>query len=282
MSKNTTGRSDSKTYAIGRGILYAASINVVTGLPGPYRDLGNSPNFSITIAAESLTHTSSREGLATIDAEVTLSQNASLGFTLEETNDENLAYFFSGEVASHTNVAVAGFSVHTMVADGQLQLGRHYDIRNASGNRAYGVDPSRLTVTTNEGTPVALVKDVDYELRADMGTLFTIATSAKLITSIGANKGLRVTLTADASAKNVDEVKALTKTSVLVALKFISINARDDSQVSEYQFHQITLSAEGDLAMISNDWRGMGFKATSQKNALADPDSPTLTIRSLV
>ena len=88
-----------------------------------------------------------------------------------------------------------------------------------------------------------------------------------------------MTLAADAGAVSYDEVRALTQTNVIAALKFIGENpANNDAQV-EYQFHQVSLKADGDLSAIGDEFSVMGFTAVAETNTTLDPNSPTLTIR---
>jgi len=277
---NTTGLPNTADYNLGRGKLFFAPLTS-GNLPKGYRDLGNAPGFNITLDKEVLEHFTSRAGLKTKDKEVQLSLAVNMSFQLDEFNDENLADLFSGAKASHTNVAVAGFSEYSMVADGDLVLGRWYDIRNSSGERAYDIDATKLSITTNEDVPVAMVKDTDYTLDAEMGRIFILSTSTVAATAIGTSDGLLVTLTADATAKDVYEVQTLTQSAVIGALKFISDNPADDGRKREFQFHKVTLKADGDLSLIGDDWSTMSFTAAAESNTEADTSSPTLTIRTV-
>jgi hypothetical protein len=278
MGPNTTGKANTNDYQVGRGKLYWADVDS-SGYPIKWRDLGNAPEFNLSIAVETLEHFSSREGLKSTDKEVVISQKVSCAFKLDEWNNENMALLFSGAKATHTNVGVAGFTEYVMVADGNLELGRWYDIQNSSKARAYDVDPTKLTVKTNETTPVTLVKDTDYEVDTEMGRIFILSSSTKAQTSITAGKGLKVTLTADATADAVNEVRALTTTNVVGALKFIAINPANNDAQAEFVFHKISLKADGDSALIGDDWGQMGFTAAAEKNEVVSPNSPTLTVR---
>lgn len=277
---NTAGTPNTRDYMLGRGIIYA-SLLTAAGLPIAYRDLGNAPDFSISTEGEALDHEASRTGLKQVDKTVTLRQKIGVKFSLDEFNHENLADFFSGEKATHTNVAIAGFTVYVMVPDGSLQLGRWYDIKNAAGERAYDVQSGDLTVTTNEGTPVAMVLNTDYTLDSTMGRIFILSTSTVAATAIGLSKGLKVTLVANAAGNVVSEVRALTEPSIRVALKFISDNPADDGKRQEFQFHSCSLTASGELGMISDEWGKMEFSGVAERNTAADADSPTLTIRTV-
>lgn len=278
---NTTGVPKTEDYNLGRGVLYFAELDSTTQRPIAYRDLGNSPDFKISIDLESLEHQSSRQGLKVVDKQVVISQKCSVTFSLDEVNHENLSAFFSGEKSTHTNVSVAGFAEHLMVADGDLEVGRWYDIVNSSGSRAYDIDATKLNVDTNETVQVTLVKDTDYTLDATMGRIFIKSTSTKAATAISAGKGLQVTLTADATAAAVNEVRTLNSTGIIGALKFIGANPADEDKQTEYQFHKVTLKASGEFALIGDDWTQMTFSAAAESNTLASSTSPTLTIRNV-
>jgi hypothetical protein len=277
---NETGKPKTEDYNLGRGIVYFAPIDA-DGKPTIWRDLGNAPEFNISVEVETLEHQSSREGLKVVDKEVIISQEVSVGFQLDEINSENMALFFSGAKASHTNVSVAGFVEHEMVLDGNLELGRWYDLYNAASppERAYDVDIADLTVKTNEAAPVTLVVDVDFELDAEMGRIFILSTGILVPTAIGTGDGLLVTLVANGAAKDVEEVRALIQTNVLGALKFISENPADNDRSQEYEFHKISIKPEGDFALIGDEFTVQGFTGAAEKNETQSPDSPTLTIR---
>lgn len=278
---NTTGTPNTSDYSLGRGIVYFALIAASTGRPISWRDMGNAPDFTIQVEKETLEHLSSRQGLKNVDKEVVVSQKVSFSFGLDEVNHENLADFFSGEKAVHTNPAIAGFAEYVMVADGDLAKGRWYDIVNSSGARAYDVDTADLVVKTNEVAPVTLVVGTDYTVDNTMGRIFILSTSAAVQTAITAVKGLRCSVTADAQASVVNEVRALTKSSVAGALKFIGVNPAASDVQTEFTFHQVTLKAEGDFSLIGDDWTKMTFTGAAERNALGSPTSPTLTVRNI-
>lgn len=267
---NATGTPNTEDYNLGRGIVYFASL--VNSLPAAYRDLGNAPEFNISIEVETVEHNSSRQGLRVVDKEVVISQKVTLSVTIDELNFENLALFFSGTTGTHTNVSIAGFAEHQMITS--LELGRWYDIVDANGNRAYDVTLANLTV---EDGATSLVSGTDFTLDSEMGRLFFLSTASN--TSAGQN--IDVTLSANGSANTVDEVKALTKSAVTGALKFISINPAANDAKTEYQFHQVSLKATGDFALIGDEFTTMQLEGVAERNETADADSPTLTIRNL-
>lgn len=271
--RNTTGIPNTQDYNLGRGIVYFAPL--VDNLPGAYRDLGNAPEFNISIETETVEHQSSRQGLRVVDKEVVISQKVTLSLTLDEFNHENLALVFSGETADHTNAAIAGFAEHEMIA--AVELGRHYDIVNAAGARAYDIESSDLLVE-NADTPGVLVEGTDYTLDLEMGTIFFLSSA----TGISAGEAVDVTLTAEVTAGAVHEVRGLKSSAVTGALKFVSINPANNDKKTEYQFHQVALKPTGDLALISDEFGTMTLEGAAERNLIASPNSPTLTVRTVV
>lgn len=267
---NTTGKPNTEDYNLGRGIVYFS--NLSGGLPTDYRDLGNAPEFNISIEVETVEHQSSRQGLRVVDKEVVISQSINLTVTIDELNFENLALFFSGSTGTHTNVSVAGFAEHQMIT-GAVQ-GRWYDIVDSNGNRAYDVQASDLTV--EEGATAAVL-NTDYELDSEMGRIFIISGS----TVLTAGSDVDVTLAANASARAVTEVRSLTQSAVTGALKFVSINPSASDAQTEYQFHQVSLKAEGDFSLIGDEFTTMQLTGVAERNETADADSPTLTVRNV-
>ncbi len=276
---NTTGTANTADYNLGRGILYFAS-PLISSLPVDWRDLGNCPEFNLSIEVETLEHQSSRAGLKTVDKDVVISQKATVSFGLDELNHENMAAFLAGAKVSHTNVAVAGFSSRLLVPAAQLALGRWYDLTDASGERAYDVVTSDVIIK-NSTDVVTMVDGTDYTLDTEMGRFFVLSTSSAMAAAIAAVEGLNVTLSAEATASDVDEVQGLTTTSVVGALKFVAENPANADAKTEYHFHQISLKAEGDLSLIGDDYSVMNFTGTAEKNTTADAASPTMVIRNV-
>lgn len=272
---NTTGKPNVRDYVLGRGIVYFAPLDT-NGLPTAYRDLGNAPEFSLSVESETLDHESSRTGLKFTDAQVTLRQKVGVKFSLDEFNDENLAALLSGTQNANTNaVTTAGFAEREMISS--VQLGRWYDITNAAGARAFAITAGDLTVEKQGAPDVALVLGTDYELDTVFGRIFFKSTAV----NCAAGDKIDVTLAAHASPKAVDEVRGLTQVAVKGALKFISDNAADDGKKREFQFHRLSLKANGDIALIGDDWGKMDFEGASERNEAAEASSPTLTVRTV-
>lgn len=295
---NTTGLPNTEDYNLGRGIVYFAPLSSVVdslNLPLGYRDLGNAPEFSISLETETLEHQSSRTGLKVTDKEVVISQKITLALTLDEINFQNLAALLSGDSSqtTPTNPAIAGFSIITQWI-GSVVLGEWYDMTDAtsptpgdatsvpSGDRAYDIDLDTETLAVNPATPLA--RDIpgtpgDYVTDIEMGRIFFLTNPAEAALVDGV--AIDFTLAASATARELDEVQSLTKTAVLGALKFIAENPASSDKQTEYQFHKVSLKAEGDFSLIGDEFTQMQFTAVAERNEQADPDSPTLTVRTL-
>jgi hypothetical protein len=283
MGPNTTGVANTNDYNLGRGKLYAAEIDTTTGMPKAYRFLGNAPEFSVSLEAETLEHQSSTGGLKVTDKEVTISQTMNVSLTLDEINFENLALFFSGAKATHTNPHTAG-AVNMRIPTANVELGRWYDIVNGTGtdnvpaaddDRVYDLDPSTVSVTDTLDN--AYTAGTDYILDTEFGRIFFPSTG-----SIDTGDNVDITIAQDAAQQaTINEVRGLTQTSVAVALKFISENPANNDRKTEFQFHQINLKAEGDFGLISDEYTQMTFTGVAESNSLADANSSTVTVRSV-
>lgn len=272
---NTTGKPRTKDYNLGRGKLYLATMDTTTGLPteGGYRDLGNCPQFNVNVSEEEWKHFSSMQGLKQVDATATLQIELAGSFSLDELSDENQALFFNATQGTHANPATAA-QVETEIIE-DVVLGKWYDLRNIAGARYYDIDTAKF-VFEKQGSPdVTLVENTDYELDLKMGRIFFLSTA----TNIVAGDAVDMTVTDDAGAVAVTEIKVFQQTEVRYVLKFIGKNAQDADKQSEFQFHQVKLKSNGDQGMISDDASQIAFNFSAEYNALADADSPVCTIR---
>jgi len=269
---NPAGTANTGDYNIGRGKIYFASLDV-DGIPQEYRFLGNAPEFNVTVETETQEHTASTTGLAVIDKEVTLSQKVTLNITLDEINFENLALFLSGATGSHDNSgATAGVtgSANLVVTE----QGRWYDLYQSAGGAPSTDSHGDRIYDCGTITVSGSVLGTDFMTDQVMGRIFVMdggnLTVGNHAVDIAANGSADTT---------VDEVQGLSTTSVAGALKFISENPASSDVATEYQFHQVALKAEGDLSLIGDDFTQLTLSGVAERNETADPNSPTVTIR---
>lgn len=276
MAKNLTGLPTPGDYLLGGGRLYGAFVNVVTQLPDSgWFDLGNSPAVSLSVETETKEHESSRTGIKEVDAEITTKQKVAMSFTLDEANDANMALWLGGSEASFTNPGRT-FTATNLELAASVTLGRWYDLIDDTGARMYDL---QATPTFREsGTPTSLVLDTDYEVDAKWGRIFLKADA----TNIADGEALDYSYTpAGTEVTTLDEVRALGGGEQLLALLFISENAQGAKQ-REYQFHRVTLAANGEFELIGDDFSGMQFDGAIKKSIIADAASPYYRIRDFV
>lgn len=275
---NTAGIAQPNDYLVGRGSVFFAPLNA-DGSPGPYRFLGNSPGLKSNIDLAKLEHQSSISGLKVTDKSVVLSQTANISLDLDEMNWDNFALYFSGTASagvSAENSTIAGFTDVVQYATAlteTLPLNKTYEIRNASGVRAYDL-PATITVKIGV-TTITVTTDYTYDRK--LGLLF-VKNSAGNITAAAADADLKVTVAATAGAKLMDVVRGLRQTPVAGALKFAGQNAADSDREYEIQVHKIALKASGDLNLISDEFTKLTLEGTVESNAAWSPNSPYVTI----
>jgi hypothetical protein len=289
MAINSTGKPDTRDYFLGRGIVYLAELDANL-LPVSWRDLGNSPAFSITVESEELLHQSSRTGLRITDKRITLSQDISLSFQIDELSHDNLALFFTGDTVSLTNPAVAGVaSMGSPVAiTANAELGKWYDLKTVysgvhespggtSVKTAFSAD-SVPKIRRTSGVPMDLVLGTDYEIDRFMGRVFVKSNA----TNVAAGDDIAWYSAADATAPATLQVMRALKGSVRdFALKFVAENPANSAEKIEYDFHSVQISADGDLSLIGDEFSVAGFTGSAQKNSNINVDA-TLTVRASV
>lgn len=282
MAINTTGKPDNRDYLLGRGIIYLSALDA-NGLPGAWRDLGNAPQFQITVESEELIHQLSRRGLRVTDKRITLSQDISFSFQLDEISHDNLGLFFTGTTSSVTNPAVAGVGsmMSPIAITASAELGRWYDLKTAYDGSGVATAFSATSVPKirrTSGTPMDLVLNTDYEIDHEMGRVFLKHDAS----NVAATDDIAWYSAADASAPaTLQLMQALAGNVQDYAMKFVAENPANSSEKIEYHFHSVQISADGDLSLIGDEFAVAGFSGTAQRNTNTNIDA-TLTVRSSV
>lgn len=280
---NRTGLPNPNDINLGRGAIYFAEHDA-NSKPLDWRHLGNSTNFGISFDTETIEHSSSRGGVKTIDLELLSSQKTTLAMTLDEINFQNLALFFSGEAADVTSAVPTSNAAKLGMTDvlqvSKASKGRWVDLVDASGRRLYDIVQANLTVKTESGgggTPgTTLAFNVDYTLDLKMGRIFLLTTGVTHVNG----KQVYGSYTADATAKDIDQVRVLTKAQIIGSVKFIGKNpaSSPSDKQTEYQFHLVTLRPEGELLLIGDEFTELSLAGTAGANTKFSPLSPVCTI----
>jgi len=285
---NTTGAPNTRDYTLGRGIVRLASLTAA-GLPDSdgFRDLGNATEFNITVSVEDVRHQSSRTQLKFTDKRCTISQEVGLSFILDEMNFQNLADFFSGSTEVYDNAHDTLWTAHEdSIHSSSVVVGNWYQLYDDDSGaaeqgtrRVYDLGAAGVTYEFEEdpaGVPTALVEGTDYELDLEMGLVRYLPGGA---VSDGDTVGWAM-LTAASTPQDLDQVNALTRADVVGALLFIQTNACDQGNKSEYLFHKVSLSPDGDLPLIGDDIQTASFTGVAEVNSAVTDTSQVLTVRS--
>lgn len=277
---NTSGAPNTRDYTLGRGIVRLAKLTAA-GLPDAdgFRDLGNAPEFNITVSVEDLRHQSSRTQLKFTDKRCTISQEVGVSFILDEMSFDNLAEFFSGGTESYDNPHDQTWAATDSIVSASIKIGNWYQLKDDNGARVYDLGATGVVLDLVEdpsGTPTSLSAD-DYEIDLAMGLVRFLSTGTNTLAD-GDEIGFAVT-TGASSPQDIDQVNALTQADVTGALLFVQTNACDQGNKSEYLFHKVSLSADGDLALISDEIGQMSFSGVAEVNSAVTDTSQVLTVR---
>lgn len=280
---NTSGAPNTRDYTLGRGIVRLASLTAA-GLPDAdgFRDLGNAPEFGITVSVEDVRHQSSRSQLKFTDKRCTVSQEVGVTFILDEMNFQNLADYFSGGTETFTNTHDTAWVGHELALVGGtvIKVGNWYQLKSDAGDRVYDLGAAGLAYSLEQdpaGTPLVLIEGTDYEIDEAMGLVRFIAGGPATMAD-GDAVGLEIT-TGATVGQDLDQVNALTQADVTGALLFIQTNACDQGNKSEYLFHKVSLSSDGDLPLIGDDIQTASFTGVAEVNSAVTDTSQVLTVR---
>lgn len=268
---NELGTPQTLDYVLGRGRILFGANDSQTGLPGPLRDLGNTPAFTVSVEVETVEHKNSRDCLAFTDALNVTNQQVNLSFQIDELNFDNFADFLSGETSIYDNPHDV---THTdTVIDATVELGRWYELRNATGARVYNLDAAGVVYTIEKtGAPdVLLVEGTDYEIDEQLGLVFFKTTAS----NIAAGDSAEWTISTGASTpQDLDRVRALQRSLVEGTLVFIQDNANNCGQRYLYRFHRAQLTGDGEIPLIGDEYATMSFTGVASINSFVDPTSP--------
>ena len=120
-----------ENYVFGRGVVRLARVDA-SGVPMGYRDIGNTPAFTTTVANTVFKHNSSRGGLSVQDFTAITATDFSAAIDCEDVSDDNLADFVGGDASSRTQVATPVTNESLMYLAGS----RYYQLGYSNANPA--------------------------------------------------------------------------------------------------------------------------------------------------
>lgn len=231
-------------YVVGRGRLFFEQfLNGSRVARGAERYLGNSPELSLSQSEETLDHFNSDEGIRVKDASISLQNDLTGSFTLDDISPENLALWFRGVVAASVIAGGAGLThAATDVALGTyVQLG--VDADNPTGDRNVS------DVTASSGaTPV--VAEGNFTVDPATGRVFIHDDAA------GIADGDDITFTYTVGAGTAEMVIPA-GTNIEGRLVFIAANAAGENR--DYVWPLVRMTPDGDFALKGDDWQTVNF-----------------------
>jgi hypothetical protein len=238
-------------YTLGRGEVYFARKDPVTGILGGERYIGNTPECNLTAEEEKLEHFSSDKGVRVKDANVTLQVNYTGTVSCDNIDNENVALFFLGDTATLT---VAQSTV-TAAPINDVERGMFYQLgmtpNNPSGARKVIFPGSAGTTFTLTKLPsTLLVHGTDYVLNAALGRIEILSTSVTVVDG----DDLVCTYTVAASTRN----RMISgSTAISGALRYIAYNP--EGKQIDYYMPSVTMSPNGDFPLKSDEWQVIPF-----------------------
>lgn len=170
--------TQSRNLTIPRGKVLFAEYLPGTQKPGPYRDFGNCPEFSLSRESELYPHFSSQEGLKTKDEELTIDATLTGTVVTDDLKIENIERWFMGKATKQTTAALTASTmiIATAKENDYYQLGATE--LNPGGHRNVTNVIGKLT-----GTPATeLVIGTDYTVDLDLGIVQVLKDQTASIT----------------------------------------------------------------------------------------------------
>jgi len=234
-------------YVVGRGKLYFRPFlpGTRTLAPGGSRYLGNSPEVSLSQDEDKLDHYNSDSGIRVKDASVSLQNDMSGSFTLDDIQPENLALWFRGDVESNV---IAGGAVADE-AHSDVKLGSYIQLGLTAGN-PIGARNVSLVVVTDASDDSVIAAAGNYEVDPVTGRVFILPDAADITEGMD----LEIDYTA---AAGTEEVVIAAGTTIEGRLEFFADNAAGANR--DYIWPCVQISPDGDFALKGDDWQQMEF-----------------------
>jgi hypothetical protein len=241
-------------YTLGRGEIYFARKDPVTGNLGGERYIGNTPAANLTAEEEKLEHFSSDRGIRIKDKTVTLQVNYTGTLEVDNIDYENVALFFLGESEQLTIAQTTVTAEQVGITGVGVEKGMFYQLGTTANNPsgAKGVifpGAAGTAFVLNKGA-AALVHGTDYRLDAALGRIEILESSV----TVEDGDVLTCTYTVAASTRK----RVISgSTAVNGSLRYIAYNP--EGEQIDYFMPSVTLSPNGDFALKSDEWQVIPF-----------------------
>jgi len=231
------------SYTLGRGELHFGQYITGTQTPRGERYLGNTPEFNLSAAEESLDHYSSDRGVRIKDQSVVLQLDYSGSLITDNIAPDNLALFFLGEklTTTATSTPVVGEAMNDVEKGLTYQLGTSSTF--PAGVRKVGAFVVKKASTT-------LVACTDYVVALDLARVTILEGSVTVVNG----DDLTVDYTIAASTRS----RIISKSSTVEgSLRFIAYNPAGDN--IDYFMPWVKMTPNGDFTLKSDEWQQLPF-----------------------
>lgn len=247
-----------KNYTLGKGRVFfdrfADGVSVTANTQGEgERYFGNTPEFSISSASESLQHFSSEGGIKTKDDDVQLSLDRTGKTTVDHISNENLALLALGVNNTVTQTSQVGLTTTFASA----KRGRFYQLGVSAANPSGLRKVSNVVVKKGAGFATIVAAAGNYQFDADLGRLYIEENSVDI-------NNVEIQVTFDAAATTYEQVVSGTK-SIYGALRFVADNPKGTNR--DYYFPYVKMAPDGDYALKGEEWMTIGFTFEVLKKA---------------
>lgn len=236
-------------YVLGRGKVYFAQFTSGQ-TPGPFRYMGNTPEFNLTIESETLDHFSSDEGIREKDDSVALEVTRSGSLICDDIQAENIALFFFGSTQMLSTVAALSQSEDFVGAN----QGDVFQLGLTTGNRVGTRGINNFVLNGSGGSPT-YVAGTDYSVDLDRG-MFSILEGG------GIANGTTVEANFDIRASSQLQVLSGSEP-VEGAMRLLENNPKGSDRDIFLPYVKIT--PNGDLALKGDEWRQIPFTIEALK-----------------
>ena len=127
---------------------------IVNGVAGAMRYIGNVPEFELEITADQVEHQESNSGQRTTDFILTKTTGVNFSGKLEEVDEENLKYILSGMQSAVATKTVTDASLGAVVVGQEIKLDGYAlnEVSFKAGSTA--IDASKYTLDSTFGTVI--------------------------------------------------------------------------------------------------------------------------------
>lgn len=244
----------SRNLTVPRGKILFARYLPGTQVPGPFKELGNCPEFTLSRESGKLSHYGSQQGMKTLDEEFTTDSKLTGSLTTDDMRATNVALWMMSSVSTVTQAVIASTNedVNAVQKGDIIQLGR-------TANNPVGARKVTVTSVAPQPSGTAYVANVDYLVNAELGIVEILPTGA-----IPDNQNIRITYTAVAATSSRI---ALGDVDAEGEIKFIAFNPVGVN--NDITIPRARISPNGDLSMLTDPespaWQTLGLTITALK-----------------